>query len=51
MTNVLLCTPYLQSPEVVSGGIGIWANNILSYHNKIESSIAITPFPSTVNIV
>lgn len=43
MTNVLLCTPYLQSPEVVSGGIGIWANNILSYHNKIESSIAITP--------
>lgn len=43
MTNVLLCTPYLQSPEVVSGGIVIWANNILNYHSKVESSIAITP--------
>lgn len=43
MTNVLLCTPYLQSPEVVSGGIGIWANNILHYYSKLESSIAITP--------
>lgn len=37
MINVLFCTPYLQTPEVVSGGIGIWANNIINHHHKVNS--------------
>ena len=43
MINVLFCTPYLQTPEVVSGGIGIWANNIINHHHKVNSNINLIP--------
>ena len=35
--KVLLCTPYLQDPKIVSGGINIWGNNVWSYYNQIKS--------------
>lgn len=41
--KVLLCSPYLQTSEVISGGINIWAYNLLSYSSSIESSVKIFP--------
>lgn len=41
--KVLLCTPYLQSPDVVSSGIGNWARIILAYNKKTDNSINIVP--------
>ena len=43
MINVLFCTPYLQTAEVVSGGIGIWANNIINHYHKVDSDIQLVP--------
>lgn len=43
MINVLFCTPYLQTAEVVSGGIGIWGNNIINHHKKVDSNIKLIP--------
>lgn len=36
--RVLLCTPYLQSPNVVSGGINIWGKNIWDYYRNLSNS-------------
>ena len=41
--KVLLCTPYLESPDVVSSGIGTWARNIMSYNQETGNSIDIVP--------
>ena len=41
--KVLLCTPYLDSPDVVSSGIGTWARNIMSYNQETGNSIDIVP--------
>ena len=41
--KVLLCSPYLQSSEIVSGGINIWANNLLSYRSTISSDVELIP--------
>ena len=41
--KVLLCTPYLETPDVVSSGIGTWARNIMSYNRETGSSIDIVP--------
>lgn len=41
--KILLCSPYLNSPKVISGGINIWANNILTYHSQIDTDIEIIP--------
>lgn len=43
MINVLFCTPYLQTAEVVSGGIVIWANNIINHYHKVDSNIQLIP--------
>lgn len=41
--KVLLCTPYLESPDVVSSGIGTWARNIMSYNQEIGNRVDIVP--------
>ena len=41
--KVLLCTPYLDTPDVVSSGIGTWARNIMSYNQDAGNSIDIVP--------
>lgn len=41
--KVLLCTPYLETPDVVSSGIGTWARNIMVYNQKTGNSIDIVP--------
>jgi glycosyltransferase involved in cell wall biosynthesis len=41
--KVLFCTPYLESPDVVSSGIGTWARNIITYNQKYGKNIDIVP--------
>lgn len=41
--KILLCTPYLESPDVVSSGIGTWARNIMFYNREIGNEIDIVP--------
>jgi hypothetical protein len=41
--KVLLCTPYLETPDVVSSGIGTWARNIMAYNQETDNSIDIVP--------
>lgn len=41
--KVLLCSPYLQTPGIISGGINMWANNILHYCSSIKSEVEIIP--------
>lgn len=41
--KILLCTPYLESPDVVSSGIGTWARNIMSYDQAKGNSVDIVP--------
>ncbi len=39
--KVLLCTPYLQEPNIILGGINIWGRNVLSYYHQTSSDITI----------
>ena len=41
--KVLFCTPYLETPDVVSSGIGTWARNIMAYNRKTGNGIDIVP--------
>ncbi len=41
--KVLLCTPYLETPDVVSSGIGTWARNIMAFNQDAGNSIDIVP--------
>lgn len=41
--KVLLCTPYLETPDVVSSGIGTWARNIMAYNQQTGNSIDVIP--------
>lgn len=41
--KILLCTPYLETPDVVSSGIGTWARNIMAYNQETDNSIDIVP--------
>lgn len=41
--KILLCTPYLQQPDIVSGGINIWANNLIQYYESIHSDLELIP--------
>lgn len=41
--KVLLCSPYIQSSEIVSGGINIWANNLISYQSTKMSDVELVP--------
>ena len=41
--RILLCTPYLDTPDVVSSGIGTWARNIMSYNQGPGNDIDIVP--------
>lgn len=41
--KLLLCTPYLEKPGVVSGGIGMWAQNILNYYHSSKGDIQVIP--------
>lgn len=41
--KVLLCSPYLESPDVVSSGIGTWARNIMAYNQGTGEGIDIVP--------
>lgn len=43
--KVLFCTPYLTGERIVSGGIGIWANNILDYYKTLDSDVTLIPLP------
>ena len=41
--KILLCTPYLETPDVVSSGIGTWARNIMAYNQETGNSVDIVP--------
>ena len=41
--KILLCTPYLESPDVVSSGIGTWARIIMAYNQERGDKIDIVP--------
>ena len=41
--KILLCTPYLETPDVVSSGIGTWARNIMAYNREVGNEIDIVP--------
>lgn len=41
--KILFCTPYLETSEVVFGGIGMWARNILNYYQTLKSDVEVTP--------
>lgn len=41
--KVLFCTPYLETPDVVSSGIGTWARIIMAYNQKTGNAIDIVP--------
>lgn len=43
MTHVLFCSPYLQQPGIVTGGINVWGNNIINHHNITKSEIELCP--------
>ena len=43
MTHVLFCSPYLQQPGIVTGGINVWGKNIINYHKSVDSEIALNP--------
>lgn len=34
--KVLLCTPYRQDPNVVSGGINVWGNNVWQFYQDMS---------------
>lgn len=34
--RILLCTPYKQEPNVVSGGINIWGNNVWQFYQGMS---------------
>ena len=50
--KVLLCTPYLQDANVVSGGINVWGNNVWNYYNQVETdmSLDIVSFDRVFNV-
>jgi len=39
--KLLFCTPYLDTPNIILGGIGIWARHIINYSKKEESVIIV----------
>lgn len=41
--KVLLCTPYLQTPGIIPGGINMWAHNLLCFRSKIVSDVDVMP--------
>lgn len=41
--KILFCTPYIESLDVVSSGIGTWARNIMAYNQETGNSIDIVP--------
>lgn len=41
--KVLLCTPYLESPDLVSSGIGTWARIIMAYNQETGNNMDIVP--------
>lgn len=43
MTKVLFCSPYLQKAGVVTGGINVWGNNIISYYKSVNSDVDLIP--------
>lgn len=43
--KVLLCTPYNINPQVVQGGIAIWAQNIVDYYRMLGSDVQLHVVP------
>lgn len=43
--KVLLCTPYNINPQVVQGGIAIWAQNIVDYYQTLSTDVQIEVVP------
>ena len=43
--KVLLCSPYNINPQVVQGGIAIWAQNIVDYYNTLSSDVRLQVIP------
>lgn len=41
--KVMLCTPYMKTPDNIPGGIGIWGKNMLEYYHTINSDIELYP--------
>ena len=43
--KVLLCTPYGINPQMVQGGITIWAHNIVDYYQTLNTGIDLEVVP------
>lgn len=41
--KVLFCTPYLQQPDVIAGGINVWGHNIIEYNRSNSSDVSLCP--------
>ncbi len=41
--KVLFCSPYLDSPNAIKGGINIWGNTILKYSEFVNSEVKLLP--------
>lgn len=41
--KVLLCSPYKDDPDIVTGGINQWGKNILEYYEKNKGDIDLIP--------
>ena len=43
--KVLLCTPYSINPQVVQGGIVVWAQNIVGYYHQQSTDVQLQVIP------
>ena len=43
--KVLLCTPYNINPQVVQGGIVVWAQNIVGYYHQLSTDVQLHVVP------
>lgn len=41
--KILLCTPFKQDKNLVSGGINVWGNNIIQYYSELDSDVILEP--------
>lgn len=41
--KILLCTPYIGTPNYVQGGLVVWSQNIINYHKEHLDDLEIVP--------
>ena len=43
--KILLCSPYSINPQVIQGGIAIWAQNIVAYYHSLGGNVQLYVIP------